>query len=1130
MKTNSRVIFSVSLLALLLAGFIAPLTSAQDITGSIVGLVKDSGGAAVAGAMVTIKNTDKNVVVRTVITNGEGAYSAPLLLTGHYAVTIEAPNFKKFSRTNIELNVNDRLTVDATLEVGQVTEVVEVGSSPLQVELQTATQSGLISGAEVRELPLNNRNYLQLLTLMPGVSSGVSDQLYIGVTNPFGQSNTVSFAVNGGRNSENNYTIDGADNIDRGSNLTLLNYPSVDAIAEVKVLRNHYSAEYGRDAAGQVNVVTKSGGSQFHGGAYEFFRNNVLNAGAFLDNRDHPKGLDSDGKAIRPPLRYNNFGYTIGGPVWIPKVYNEGKNKTFFFFSQEYRRVITYSNFLATVPTAGERQGIFATPVCVAVSGGKCAQSTTQITNIDPTAAAYIKDIYSKIPLPNSGTNTLNSSVRSAFNNRQELLRIDHNFSEKFTVAVRYLNDTIPTEEPGGLFTGNLLPGVATTETRSPGRSWLVRSVQTITPSLINEIGYAYSYGAIISRNAGLNKKVNSPDINPTLPFATTLDRAPSLNLGVGGYSAVTGFGPYDDFNRNHNIYDNVTKALGKQTLKFGFSFHRYQKTENAGGNNVGTFSFDIGNSTTRPTGTTAAQQSWANFLLGNVATFTQDSLDFTPDVRAKQIEFYFQDDFRVRPNLTLNLGVRYSLFRQPYDNKGNLTNFDPNLYDPSKAFQIDANGNRVPGTGDPLNGLVLADKNSPFGNKVTPESNKDFAPVIGFAWDPFKDGKTAVRGGYGISYDTTLFGVVEQNIFANPPLISSVNISNTNFANPGSVVANIAVAPLNLHGVPSDPHTPYVQQWSLDAQREVAKGLILDVGYFGSKGTHLLGIVDLNLLPPGLAFASGVTPGSITSTNTGKLLNGLRPYKGYVAINSLENWFNSNYNSLQVSAEKRFSGASLIKLAYTWSHNLTDNQSDRSNAPQNPYDFKADYGPASLDRRQVLTVNYVYELPFFRKQEGVAGHILGGWELSGITTYASGTPLTVTTGSVDPAGQGFLGASASGPRPDMIADPNANAPHTFAKWFNTSAFVNVPADGARTGDSGRGVVLGPGYGRWDLGLARTIKVHEDINFQFRAEMFNIFNHTNPLNVITALTDARFGQVTSTRDPRLVQFGLKLNF
>jgi len=337
MKTNYRKIFPMGLLAMSLAGFIASHALAQDITGSIVGLVKDSNGGVVGGATVTIKDTDKNVIVRTITTNSNGAYSAPLLLVGHYEVTIEARNFKRFTRSNLELNVNDRLTVDASLEVGQVTEVVIVETAPLEVELQTATQTGLISGREVRELPLNNRNYLQLITLMPGVSSGASDQLYIGTTNPLGQTNTAQFAINGGRISQNSYTIDGADNVDRGSNLTLLNYPSVDAIAEFKVLRNHYSAEYGRDAAGHINVVTKTGGSQYHGGAYEFFRNDILNANTFFQNASATAAKDGDGKAIRPPLRYNNFGYTFGGPVLLPeavfgqRAYNEAKNKLFFF-------------------------------------------------------------------------------------------------------------------------------------------------------------------------------------------------------------------------------------------------------------------------------------------------------------------------------------------------------------------------------------------------------------------------------------------------------------------------------------------------------------------------------------------------------------------------------------------------------------------------------------------------------------------------------------------------------------------------------------------------------------------------------------------------------------------------------
>jgi len=1131
MRLNSRKIFSGALLALLMTCFADARASAQDITGTIVGLVRDAGGAAIAGATVTIRDTDKNVVVRVVTTDGEGAYSAPLLLAGRYDLTVEAQGFKKFVRNNIELNVNDRLTVDPRLEVGRVEEQVVVETSPLEVELQTATQAGLISGREIRELPLNNRNYLQLVTLMPGVSSGSSDQLYIGLTNPAGQTNTVQFAINGGRTSQNSYTIDGADNVDRGSNLTLLNFPSVDAIAEFKVLRNHYSAEYGRNAVGQINVVTKTGGKQFHGGAYEFFRNDILNAGSFFDNRNAPLGLDGDGKAIRPPLRYNNFGYTIGGPALIP---GPVKDKLFFFFSEEFRRVITSGNVIATVPTAGERQGVFSVPVCVAGTGMTCAQvlpagtPISSVSPINPVAAAYIQDIYSKIPLPNApniGPNTLVSSARSVFNYRQELVRLDYNFSERLALAFRFLNDSIPTQEPGGIFgAANPIPGLASTKTDSPGRNFLARGAQAITPNIFNETGFAYSYGAITSRLTGLNSRAASPNINPVLPFASTLGRVPNINPG---YTGVSGFGPYDERNRNYNIYDNVTMSLGRQTLKFGVSFHSYQKKENAAGNNVGTFNFS---QTPRPTQTPAQTQQWANFLLGRASSFTQDSLDVTPDVRSKQIEFYVQDDFRYRQNLTLNFGVRYSLFRQPTDASGNLTNFNPNFYDPARAFQITANGARVLGTGDPLNGIIGGGATSPFGEKVAPENYRDIAPVFGFAWDPFKDGKTAVRGGYGISYDTALFGIAEQNIFINPPLVTSVNISNPSLDNPAASLAASA-APLNLRGIPFDSETPYVQQFSLGAQREVLRGLVIDVGYFGSKGTSLLGIVDLNLVPPGLAVAAGVfgPNEAVTAANTSRL-NAIRPFKGYVAINAPQTWFNSNYHSLQMAMEKRFVGASLVKVAYTFSHNLTDNQTDRNTAPQNPYNFKADYGPATFDRRHIFTVNYVYELPFYREQKGLTGRLLGGWQLSGITTYASGTPLTVSTTGVDPAGLGFLGSSASGPRPDMIADPNDGAPRTFAQWFNTGAFAEVPVGVIRPGNAGRGVVLGPGFGRWDLSLARVIKISDALKFQLRGEMFNMFNHTNPLGVNTVRTNALYGQVTSTRDPRLVQLGLKLNF
>jgi len=1093
----------------------------QSITGSIVGTVKDPTGGVVPGATVTITNTDKKIVVRTLTTDADGNYVATLLDIGHYSVTAEASGFKKVVQTGVELHVNDKLTINLELQLGDISQEVTVEANPLQVELQAPVAAGLISGTQVRELSLNNRNYEQLVALMPGVATNTDDQIYIGTTNPSGQTNTVGFSINGSRTSANNWTVDGADNVDRGSNLTLLNYPSVDAIAEFKVLRGLYSAESGRAGAAQINVVTKSGSNQFHGDAYEFFRNDKIAANNFLNNA---RGV------ARPPLRYNNFGYTIGGPVYIPDHYNKNKDKTFFFFSEEFRRVITYGTSNVTVPTSAEKSGVFTSPVCIAFSGTTCTATGTTISNINSVAASYIKDIFSKIPDPQDPVgHVLTIALRNQYYARQELVRIDQVFGPKLTISGRYLRDSIPTIEPGGLFTGIFLPGVASTSTNSPGQGVVIRATSSLAPTFLNEIGFAYSYGAILSDPTGTDASANSPDIKMTLPFPVTLGRVPTISLS-GIATVVGGFGPYRDYNRNYNVYDNVTKVLGRHSLKFGFTYNYYQKTENAGGNNVGTFTFA---NTGRPASATTYQQDWANFLLGNASSFTQASLDLTPDMRQQQWEVYAQDDFRWRQNLTLNLGVRYSLFRQPIDKNGYLTNFDPNLFNASTAQQIDpTTGNIVPGTGVTLNGISIADKNSPYGSKISNESNNNIAPRVGLTWDPWGDGKTAIRTGYGMFYDSGLVGIFEQNIFANPPYVQNISIPNTRFENPAAGVPTISAAPLSLHGTALPSHTPYVQQWSVDVQRELAKSLLVDLGYYGSKGTHLLGIADINTAPPGAGYAAGLIPaGTIFVTANDARLNAVRPYRGYGAINSLEDWFNSNYSSMQLSIQKRFSGNSLLNIAYTWARGLTDNQTDRSSAAQNFYNrHGGEYGPSQVDRRHVLTANYVYELPWMKDQRGSVGHLLGGWQVSGITTFVTGLPLTVTTSGVDPGGLGILGSSAASARPDLVGDPNTGGARTLLQWFNTAAFANVPTGVYRPGNEGRGVVRGPGYARWDFSIFKNIKLSESVSTQFRAEMFNVFNHTNPNGVNVSFTSTSFGQITSYRDPRIIQFALKIRF
>lgn len=1098
----------------------------QEISGSISGTVVDATGGVVPGARIVVYSVDRQRDDRTVNTSGDGNYAVSNLPIGNYRLTTSQSGFKTDIRENIVLSVSDKLTINITLQVGQSTETVTVQDVAGQVQLQSAEQSTTVTGTQLRELGLVTRNYEQLVGLMPGVSSASSDQLYVGVTVPAGQTATIPFSINGTRNSSSSWTVDGADNVDRGSNQTLLNTPSIDAIAEFKVQRSGYSAEFGRAGGGQISVVTKSGTSEFRGDLYAFNRTDALSANNFLNNANR-LNLQPDGTAKNPPFHYNNFGWTLGGPLFIPKRYNTDKNKTFFFVSEEFRRVITYGTAVGVVPIQAELTGAFPHPVCTSYTGNTCNTSTTQITNIDPLARAYIQDILSKIPAPQSG-NSLTSTFRNIFNYEQELYKLDHSFGQKLNLSVRFLRDQIPTVEPQGLFTGAPLPGVAITNTNAPGRSWNVRATSTFSPTLVNEGGYSYSFGAIISNPTGLITPGASPDIRASVPFPVTLNQVPSLTF-TGGTS-VTSFGPYRDYNRNYNLFDNLTKIMGKHTARFGVTYNHYQKTENAGGGNQGTFGFVTSTAQLPTGGATTFEQAFANFLQGSVQSFSQASIDLTPDLREVQWEVYAQDDWRIKPNLTINLGVRYSMFRQPTDFNGQLTTFDPSNYNPAQAPQLTAAGNIVLGTGDPLNGILINGSKSPYRQKIAQDNLSNFAPRVGIAWDPFGNGRTAVRAGYGIFYDTTLVGTYEQNIFANPPFVNSITIPNTTLSNPSGGTASISTTPKILRGVAPDFKTPYTQQWNLDIQRQLTNTFMVAVGYVGTKATHLIGIVDINEVQPGLAFSSGVIPvgTAVTSTNT-PLLNPLRPYRGYSSINEIEPWFNSNYHSLQASAQKTFGGNSLIGVSYTWSKNLTDAQTDRSSAPQNTYNFHdGEYGPAQFDRRHVFTANYVYELPFFRTQKGLIGKVLGGWQIAGIVYANTGLPLTITTGGIDTGGLGLLPGAASA-RPDAVCDPANGATKDRFQWFNTSCFVTPPV--GRPGNLGRGNVWGPGFQRWDLSGSKNITFRERYRFQLRAEATNVFNHSNPNTIGTSLTTtSTYGTVTTYRDPRIVQLGAKFYF
>lgn len=1205
---------------------------AQETTGSISGTITDASGASVKGATVTLTNTDRGQDVRTLTTNSAGFYTATSLPLGTYSVKVSSGGFKGEVVTGLVLHVNDALTVNRTLEVGATGDVVTVTADQVQLNLENGMSQGLINGTQIRQLALNNRNYEQLLLLQPGVSYGnaTSDQLYIGVSLPSGTSAQVAFSIDGSRPTSNNWTIDGADNVDRGANLTLLAYPSVDAIAEFKTLRGTYLAEFGRNASGQINVVTRSGSNAFHGSAYEFFRNNVLNANSWANKLTAPTLLTP-----RPLLRYNDFGYTIGGPVRIPHIYN-GTDKTFFFFSQEFRRVITYVSVQPLLPTAAERAGDFSqsynavdpvtkktipgpTPVSVCTSFSQTAASYTcnsygtKVTSISPTAQAYLKDIYGNLPIPPSAADVaagLDPHVytynqRNVFNDTQELVRIDHTFGQKLNLFYRYLHDSLPSQEPGGLFNGSPLPGVSTSNTTAPGTQHLIHATYTFTPTLLAEGGYAYSYGAVISTPVGTSASVNSPDIKPALPFSTATTASstspavvPNITFPSGALSNISNVGTYNDFDHNNNFYGDITKTLSVHTIKAGATFNRYRKAENAQGVQQGSFAFTNSGVATPTAAQVAAgsaipsaiDASFANFLLGNVNNgFTQSSAALTPHVQQNLLEVYVQDDWKVKRRLTLNLGVRYSYFAQPVDTGGINSNFDPSTFSSANAMTVSSTGvlciptvttcantnglnlGHANPNGDPLNGVILGTPGSfghasPFGAAVASAQKGNFAPRLGFALDVFGDGKTAFRGGFGMAYDQSQVHPYENDSFSNLPFVNVATIPVATLDNPGSGTASVSTALPSVQGFSINYKTPYTMQYSLDVQQAMTSSWMLDVGYFGSQSRHLQGVVDMNTLQPGAFLSKGLsqfgvcTTGFIAATCEQQLAQ-IRPFPGYLNVNITSTIFTANYNALQVKTTKRFSGQSFIDANYTWSRALTNAINDYSTAPQNFYNINGDYGRAVYDRTNIVTFDGVYELPWYKDQNGVVGHLVGGWEISGLYTINSGLPLTATLSSSggticyactaaatqtsvlglanggtinDSAGLGIMNApDPASLRPNQVLNPNngyGQPIHTRLNWFYRPAFVNPSATAIQVGNEKRGAITGPGFNRLDLGLFRNFKIHEGVVFQLRGEAFNTLNHTNLGPPSVSGASSAFGTITSARDNRIMQVAGKLTF
>jgi hypothetical protein len=1193
MKDHLKKTLSVIGTALMLILVLSSASLAQEETSAtITGQVVDPVGAAIPNATVLVTNTATGEE-RRVQTNEEGSYNVFPLTPGTYTLTIEQTGFKK-AVVNVTLNARDRRPVQVALEAGALNEVVTITSeAPLLQE--SPSGQALVSGNQVTELPLNNRNFIRLLETVPGVSSDLSEEAGFGLTS------LANISINGLRRNAVNYLVDGVNNSDVGSNITLLSSPTVDSIGEVKVLTSNFTAEIGRSGGGSVIITTRGGTNKFRGNVYEFVRNDYFNANTFFNNR---LGRRADGTPVAPTpkLRYNNFGATFGGPVFLPRfgeggptLYN-GKNRTFFFTSYEGRRVTRgVTDSIITVPTAAERQGDFsrtlglplcrqttntvstactaagAVPVNIIDTSGATVQARQgqifrqsdnrayagniiPLSDIDPRSLGLLQGF----PLPNIGTNGLQSTPFNILNTDQFVVRIDHNFTPNHKIFGRFTRDNSLTREAGGLFTGITIPGIATTDTNVPGKVFAASYTGIFSSNLVNEATVNFSGNEILSTLIGRGTRAD-------YPLAGTIREVfPENNAGaiptINTNARVATFGSLQGYSieySNLTFRDNLTYTRGNHTLKFGAELTSEIKNENTGGATQGGFVFAPAQSsgtTLSSTGTvigaTGTGDSLASFLLGRATSYSEAQTDFRVHLRFGRREFYVQDSWRVRPNLTLDLGVRYQYFVPPYDRDDRIGSFDPTLYNRSRIVCSTPACTAFPLTSDQLNGIAVAGSTSRFGRAIVPKDLNNFSPRVGLAYSPnFESGigkfifggqnKSIIRAGYGLYYDQVLVGIFEQAAFTTPAF--SPNFTSTSsttgvitFDNPGAGTPPGTFGNRALVAIAPDFQTPESQVWSLGLQREVFKNAVIDLSYVGTKGDKLVRRRNINFVTPQQSIAAGAS-----STGAGNTA-GARPFVGYSTITYQETASKSRYHGFLSNFNYRLQNGFTITLAYTFSKTLTDSTNDRDaiDEPQNPLNPN-EYALARTDRPHIFSASYVYELPFFRKSENtLARLLLGGYQISGITQIESGAPVPRVA----------ISDTINGTRglyPNVIGDPNGGLAGTIDPVtglpfvYDPTAFA-APANG-EFGNAPRSFARLPKRNTTTLALTKQFYFDKERSryLQLRAESFNLFNQTNfvmgagnstTITGTSLTTNTLVGRPTGTRLPRELQFAVKLYF
>jgi Carboxypeptidase regulatory-like domain/TonB-dependent Receptor Plug Domain len=1121
---------------------------AQD-TASLTGAVRDHSGAVVPSAAVTIRNTATGTV-REIKTNSSGEYVAAALTPGRYDITVTANGFRNYRAQGVVLRVAQDARIDVTLQVGSAREEVTVrGEGLAQVNTESSELGGTITGKEITQLQLNGRVFTQLITLVPGVSdqTGQDD----GQVGPQG---SISYSVNGGRTEYNNWEVDGGDMMDNGSNFSLNVFPSVEAIEEVQVLTSNYGAQYGKNGSGTIEVETKSGTNEFHGGAWEFLRNEAFNAHNYFDVPGTPKA----------GYKKHEFGYKIGGPIW--------KNHTFFFWLQDWRRENVPVNFYSFVPSTQERQGDFSDQCgqnatdCPADPGTGNPFPNNQLPSIDPNAHILM----GMIPAPNLGSGAQSvfaAAVGEPMRWREDLVHLDHDFSPKLRLTFRAIHDSWDTTKSTVTWGGESFPTIGT-HFIGPGVELVSRLTATVSPTLLNEFVASYTTDHIQQINT--NSSVWTRTSAFTMPglFSNYGGKLPGLCLSTngaygGGFCEGPTAFPWANSNPTFTYRDNVTKSLGKHKLVFGGYFMNAQKNEPAYTDLGGDLVFD----TSVPVSTGNA---FADMLTGRIASFTQASSQPKYHINFKIFEPYFQDDYHITKNLTLNLGVRVSLYGTFWETNHLISNWDPAVYNPATAPQLDIYGGKtgqqgaiIPGSGDPYDGTAQCGvggvpRGCLKGHLFNP------APRLGFSWDPLGNGKMAVRGGYGIFYEhTNGMEANAEDLEGTPPIVETP--TQYNIVGYNRVGGQGLLFPFSTTSIPDRAIWPYVQQWHLDVQRDLGKNTVATLAYVGAKGTHLTLQHELNELAPIPGPENPFLPGQpitdeICNTQTGAVLkpqfvvNGANVknqpainlavacgndpdffrtnFPGLDSIQRVESTANSNYNALQFSLRKT-SGALTIDVAYTYSHSLDDSSDNQDSNFVNSANIHQNYASSNYDERHILTAAWTYELPFH--SHGIMQSFLGGWQYSGIINSESGTPFSVIDGVYgDNAGvaDGTTGVGSFADRVgDPFATPDASCNMAGTKGrplFNCLAFQQP--QGLTFGNSGRNSLNNPYRTNVDMAVYKVFKPKEHVDAQFRAEAFNIFNHTEFGGVNNYVGSSNFLYPSYAHMPRVLQFALRINF